>query len=152
MLPAEAAAKRSGRQAQWNFRFGISFPAASVCICPHCAENELWPKRLSVWLQGQQGVKGARLNYACACLIIEYDPSFEGLLRATLGQLSVMSIGELKVLVSAGKQAAAAVHPPAAMRPAEAGLDLAQHAARAADFSLLMAFSANPALGRSTCR
>jgi hypothetical protein len=25
------------------------------------------------WLQTQNGIKRARLNYACACLIIEYD-------------------------------------------------------------------------------
>src|ERR1700679_505338 len=72
-----------------------------------------------VWLEGQQGVKNARLNYACACLIIEYDPSFEGMLRATLGRLSVMSIDELKILVGSGQKAAAAVHAPAALTPAK---------------------------------
>jgi heavy metal translocating P-type ATPase len=97
-----------------------------------------------VWLQGQHGVKGARLNYACACLIIEYDPRFEGLLRATLGQLSVMSIGELKVLVSAGKRAAAAIHPPAALRPAKPVSLWRNTPLVLPTVSLLMAFSANP--------
>jgi Cu2+-exporting ATPase len=97
-----------------------------------------------VWLQGQQGVKGARLNYACACLIIEYDPSFEGLLRATLGQLSVMSIDELKTLVSAGKKAAAAVHVPAAMTPAKPVPLWRSTPLGLPTLSLLMAFSANP--------
>jgi hypothetical protein len=52
------------------------------------------------WLQPQQGIKSARLNFACGCLIIEYDPGFEGVLRATLGRLSLMSLEELALLVA----------------------------------------------------
>ncbi|HEX4410861.1 MAG TPA: heavy metal translocating P-type ATPase [Xanthobacteraceae bacterium] len=97
-----------------------------------------------VWLQGQHGVKGARLNYACACLIIEYDPSFEDMLRATLGQLSVMSIDELKTLVSAGKQAAAKVHAPSALTPAKPLPLWRSTPLGLPTVSLFMAFSANP--------
>jgi Cu2+-exporting ATPase len=97
-----------------------------------------------VWLLGQKGVKNARLNYACACLVIEYDPSFEGVLRATLGQLSVMSIDELKVLLDAGKRAAAAVHAPAALRPAQLPSLWRRTPLGLPTVSLAMAFSTNP--------
>ncbi len=97
-----------------------------------------------VWLQAQKGVKHARLNYACASLVIEYDAGFEGVLRATLGRLSLMSLDELRVLVEpAAKSRGAslpALPPPAAQRAplwrrTPLGLPTV---------SLLMAFSANP--------
>ena len=55
-----------------------------------CRKRKLAEAALT-WLQAQQGIKSARLNFDCGCLIIEYDPSFEGVLRATLGRLSLMS-------------------------------------------------------------
>jgi len=96
-----------------------------------------------IWLKAQQGVKRARLNFACACLVIEYDPSFESVLRATLGRLSLMGLDDLRVLFNLG-------NVPAEARPAP----LPQPAARRSlwrrtplalpTVSLLMAFSANP--------
>ncbi len=96
-----------------------------------------------IWLQAQQGVKRARLNFACACLVIEYDPSFESVLRATLGRLSLMGLDDLRLLFNPG-------NVPAETRPAP----LPQPAARRSlwrrtplglpTVSLLMAFSANP--------
>src|SRR5271154_5797212 len=97
-----------------------------------------------VWLEAQQGVKRARLNFACACLVIEYDPSFEGALRATLGRLSLMSLDDLRVLfdpgnVPAGARGSAPLPQPAARRPLWRRSPLALPTV-----SLLMAFSANP--------
>ena len=96
-----------------------------------------------IWLQAQQGVKRARLNFTCACLVIEYDPSFESVLRATLGRLSLMGLDDLRLLFNPG-------NVPAEARPAP----LPQPAARRSlwrrtplglpTVSLLMAFSANP--------
>ena len=63
-----------------------------------CRKRKLAEAALT-WLQAQQGIKSARLNFDCGCLIIEYDPSFEGVLRATLGRLSLMSLDELQLLV-----------------------------------------------------
>jgi heavy metal translocating P-type ATPase len=95
------------------------------------------------WLEAQPGVKGARLNLGCSCLIIEYDPSFESILRATLGRLSLMSFDDLRDLVDPAKV-------PAVRRPAP----LPEPAARQSlwrrtplglpTLSLLLAFSANP--------
>ena len=53
-----------------------------------CRKRKLAEAALA-WLQTQQGIKGARLNFVCGSLIIEYDPSYEGVLRATLGRLSL---------------------------------------------------------------
>ena len=54
---------------------------------PSLCRKELVAEAALVWLQTQKGVRHARLNYACACLVIEYDVNFEGVLRATLGHL-----------------------------------------------------------------
>src|SRR5262249_51148255 len=44
-----------------------------------CRKRKLAEAALT-WLQAQQGIKNARLNFDFGCLIIEYDPSFEGVL------------------------------------------------------------------------
>jgi heavy metal translocating P-type ATPase len=95
------------------------------------------------WLQTQPGVKGTRLNYECASLVIEYDVKFEGLLRAMLGRLSVMSINDLQKLVAPGKVAAAA-HPPAPLQPTKPPSIWRSTPLGLPSLSLLLAFSANP--------
>ena len=115
----------------------IRLHLSSLCRRRKLAEAAL------AWLQAQQGIKSARLNFDCDCLIIEYDPSFEGVLRATLGRLSLMSLDELQLLVDPAKSAAtcapAPVPQPAARAPLWRRTPLALPTA-----SLLMAFSLNP--------
>jgi heavy metal translocating P-type ATPase len=95
------------------------------------------------WLEAQQGVKNARLNLTCATLVIEYDPSFEAVLRATLGRLSLMSLDDLRVLFDPDK--VPAVRPPAALPQPAASQPLWRRTPLALPtVSLLMAFSANP--------
>src|SRR6202012_1336855 len=81
-----------------------------------CRKRKLAESALG-WLQGQPGIKSARLNYDCGSLVIEYDPSFEGILRATLGRLSLMSFDELALLVGPGGAPAPAT-PAAPPSPA----------------------------------
>jgi heavy metal translocating P-type ATPase len=95
-----------------------------------------------VWLQSQKGVKHARLNYACACLVIEYDISFEGVLRATLGQLSVMSIADLQRLVGSADKPATPSR--VALTPAKPESIWKNTPLTLPTISLLMTFSANP--------
>jgi len=97
-----------------------------------------------VWLQAQKGVKHARLNHTCACLVIEYDVSFEGVLRATLGQLSVMSIAELQQLVGGVGKSAAPSRAAVALTPAKSASIWSNTPLTLPTVSLLMAFSANP--------
>jgi hypothetical protein len=80
----------------------IRLHLSSLCRRRKLAEAAL------AWLQAQPGIQGARLNFACGCLIIEYDSSIEGVLRATLGRLSLMSLDELQLLVAPEKGAAVA--------------------------------------------
>jgi heavy metal translocating P-type ATPase len=108
-----------------------------------CRKRKLAEAALA-WLQAQPGIKGARLNFDCGCLIIEYDPSFEGVLRATLGRFSLMSLDELQLLVA--PENGAAVAPRSAPVPSPAARDSIwrRNPLGLPTLSLLMAFSANP--------
>jgi Cu2+-exporting ATPase len=106
----------------------------SLCRRPSLAEASL------TWLRERDGITSARINYDCACLIVEYDVACEPLLRAVIGRLRLMSIVELRNLVTA------------APRPTEAAvgrLDGSQSLLRRMPLalptlSLALAFSANP--------
>ena len=97
------------------------------------------------WLELQPGVKLARMNYACASLVIEYDPSFEGVLRGTLGRLSLMSLDDLRLLFdAAGKNAQPGKLPAALPRPVPKPSLWSRTPLGLPTVSLLLAFSANP--------
>jgi heavy metal translocating P-type ATPase len=108
-----------------------------------CRKQKLAEVALT-WLQAQQGIKGARLNFACGSLIIEYDPSYEGVLRATLGRLSLMSLDELQLLVDPDKSADTRVPAPAHPQPAARAPLWRRTPLALPTASLLMAFSLNP--------
>jgi heavy metal translocating P-type ATPase len=112
------------------------------------------------WLRAQPGITGARLNLACASLVVEYDRAHEPLLDGLLARLRAMSPKGLAALVAVAKVAAAAnpgapLHAPppkpAAGKPAAAltkgevpGLFSSRSPLGLPSLSLLMAFSANP--------
>ena len=58
------------------------------------------------WLRGRTGIKATRINYDCACIIVEYDASQEPQLRALIGRLRLMSLTDLSTLVAPGEAAA----------------------------------------------
>src|SRR5882757_6089908 len=96
------------------------------------------------WLRARPGIKGARVNYDCASLVVEYDVAQEMLLRAMIGRLQLMSIGELRALVAAME---APPQPPAV--PGGGRLDGTQSLLRRVPLvlptlSVALAFSANP--------
>jgi heavy metal translocating P-type ATPase len=107
-----------------------------------CRKRNLAEAALS-WLQAQPGVRGARLNYDCASLVIEYDPSFEGVLRATMGRLSVMSLADLQRLVDPANKSPD-IRPPAVLQPAKPTALWRRTPLTLPTISLLMAFSLNP--------
>jgi Heavy metal associated domain 2 len=54
---------------------------------PSLCRRQKLAERTLAWLCAQKGIKQARINYACASLVIEYDAAYEGILRATIGRL-----------------------------------------------------------------
>jgi heavy metal translocating P-type ATPase len=108
-----------------------------------CRKRKLAESALG-WLQGQPGIKSARLNYDCGSLVIQYDPSFEGVLRATLGRLSLMSFDELALLVAHGGAAAAPAKPAPSPNPVARQPLWRRNPLGLPTLSLMMAFSANP--------
>jgi heavy metal translocating P-type ATPase len=111
---------------------------------PSLCRKKIVAEAALVWLQAQHGVKIARLNYACASLVIEYDVKFEAMLRATLGRLSVMSIDDLQKLVLPAQQMVAQANTPVALRPAKPPSIWRSTPLGLPTLSLLLAFSANP--------
>jgi len=97
-----------------------------------------------VWLEAQKGVKHVRLNYACASLVIEYDTNFEGVLRATLGRLSMMSLDDLRLLVEPKDESIVGRNKAAVPAPAPRASLWGRTPLTLPTLSLLMAFSANP--------
>jgi heavy metal translocating P-type ATPase len=110
----------------------------SLCRRRRLADHAL------AWLSGQKGIKQARLNYDCASLVIVYDTAYEGVLRATIGRLSLMSFDDLQKLVDPKKQPLAISRPTALPVPAPPPPIWARVPLVLPSISLLMAFSVNP--------
>lgn len=66
---------------------------------PDICRNRPLAERMLLWLKNQSGVKGARINYDCSSLVIEFNPEHEHLFRLLFGRLKLMSISELAVMV-----------------------------------------------------
>src|SRR6516162_1838219 len=110
----------------------------SLCRRRSLAEASL------TWLRARDGIRSARINYDCACLIVEYDVAHEALLRAVIGRLRLMSIAELRSLVIATD-----VGDDAPTERASGRLDEGQSLLRRVPLALptlsvALAFSANP--------
>ena len=52
------------------------------------------------WLRARTEIKSVRINYRCACLIVEYDLAHEDMLRTMIGRLRLMSLPELRQLMA----------------------------------------------------
>ena len=52
------------------------------------------------WLRARTEIKSVRINYQCACLIVEYDLAHEDMLRTMIGRLRLMSLPELRQLMA----------------------------------------------------
>jgi Cu2+-exporting ATPase len=93
------------------------------------------------WLGTQAGIKTARINYDCASLVLEYDPNHEPLLRALMARFQNASLADIKLLVATSKTASPGTNANAALPVVSKKFPLALPT-----ISLLMAFSANPAV------
>ena len=96
------------------------------------------------WLRGRTEIRNVRINYDCACLIVEYDLAYEDLLRAMIGRLRLMSLPELRQLV-----ALAGEHDERTAEPTAGHLDrtrspLPRMPLALPSLSVALALSANP--------
>jgi Cu2+-exporting ATPase len=66
-----------------------------------CRKQSLAEAALA-WLRAQSGIKSARVNYDCACLIVEYELAQEEALRSLIGRLRLMSVSDLHALTAVG--------------------------------------------------
>jgi Cu2+-exporting ATPase len=115
-----------------------------LCIPSLCRRRTLAEATLA-WLGEQKGIKRARVNYGSASLVIEYDAAHDGLLRAMLGRLSVMSLDELRILVKQ-QRVGANGQPTDIGRPAPSSSTWWRPPLALPSLSLLMAFSVNPVM------
>lgn len=91
-----------------------------------------------LWLQGQKWVRSARINHACASLVVAYDPAAEDQLSAILVAVGCASQSELEQIVSpSGSAVAPVTAAPATPKRREYPLAMPT-------VSLALAFSANP--------
>ncbi len=108
---------------------------------PELCQKRSLAEDFLTWLRVQHGVNSARINYACASLVVEYDKGFHGALQDVLNQFQRMSAADLRMILSAvgtppAEKAEAAVAPPPTVSK-RSPLALPT-------FSLLLAFSSNP--------
>jgi heavy metal translocating P-type ATPase len=96
------------------------------------------------WLRARDGIRSARINYDCACLIVEYDVAHEALLRAVIGRLRLMSIAELRSLVIPADLGDDAPSERASGRLDESQSLLRRVPLALPTLSVALAFSANP--------
>jgi len=117
--------------------------------------------RAVTWLRGQTGIKAARLNYGCACLIVDYEREREPLLRAILARLRDASPADIATIVGThvgsetARSPASALASPATQSDTKnsnapptksevPGLFSAQSPLALPTLSLAMAFATNP--------
>jgi Cu2+-exporting ATPase len=108
---------------------------------PELSQKRPLTQQMLAWLQAQAGIKTARFNFDCAALVIEYDPLAEPRLRHLLDRVAKASVADIKLLMATANTVAAkpnvAPAPPAVSKRMPLALPT---------LSLLMAFSANPAV------
>jgi cation-transporting P-type ATPase C len=90
------------------------------------------------WLQAQDGIHDARINQACASLVVSYDEAQRETLESMLGYLRFLSPRDLISLVAEAERPAEP--PPAANLPATLGPSVLT----LPSLSLALAFTANP--------
>ncbi len=89
------------------------------------------------WLSAQPGIKGARINYDCASLVLEYDPAQEAMLTLLLLRLKGASLAEVTVLCASAEDCAQVGKAPEVAKNVPLALPT---------LSLAMALSTNPLL------
>src|SRR6201996_305942 len=123
-----------------DYSFRHSMPGRIRLNVPALGRNRGLSETFLAWLKAQAGVRSARINYDCASLVLEYDPKQEPMLRLMLDRVKGASLADLKTLCDDVK-----IEPTAAAKT-EASVLSTRSPLALPTLSLLMAFSANPAV------
>jgi manganese/zinc-transporting P-type ATPase C len=89
------------------------FMRGRVRLAAHklCADRSLAEQALA-FIRVQSGVSSARINYACASIVVTFDPAMEPTLRLLIGRLRLMTHEDLRLLLAmAPAPAEAPAHP-----------------------------------------
>ena len=123
-----------------EYSFRHSMPGRIRLNVPALCRNRGVSEKFLAWLKAQAGVRSARINYDCASLVLEYDLKQEPMLRLLLERVKTATHADLKALC------ADVVAEAAATAKQEASVFSARSPLALPTLSLLMAFSASPAV------
>jgi heavy metal translocating P-type ATPase len=82
-----------------------SIPGRVRLHVPELRHRSLLAEATLSWLREQDGITGARINYDCASLIIEYDPVHADAMQRMLDRLSSLSLDDWGVFLGLPPQA-----------------------------------------------
>jgi Cu2+-exporting ATPase len=108
-----------------------------------CRKRDL-AEAATAWLNGQKGIRHARMNYDCASLVIAYDVAYEAPLRAIIGRLSLLSLDDLRKIVEPKPGTLPAAPRSAELTKVAPPPLWRRMPMKLPTLSLMLAFSANP--------
>src|SRR5215472_14655218 len=123
-----------------EYSFRHSMPGRIRLNVPALCRNRGVSEKFLAWLKAQAGVRSARINYDCASLVLEYDQKQEPVLRLLLERVKTATLADLKTICADAVVDAA---PPA---KEEVSVLSTRSPLALPTLSLMMAFSANPAV------
>jgi Heavy metal associated domain 2 len=82
-----------------------SIPGRVRLHVPELRHRSLLAEATLSWLREQDAITGARINYDCASLIIEYDPVHADAMQRMLDPLSSLSLDDWEVFLGLPPQA-----------------------------------------------
>ena len=111
---------------------------------PALCRNRALAESAANWLRGQQSVRGVRINYDCASVVIEFDPTREQTFRLLFGRLKLMTFNDLSALVALGGIRDVGRHDAKDLLPTSKRGPKWEIPLVMPSVSLAMAFAANP--------
>jgi Cu2+-exporting ATPase len=116
-------------------------PGRLRLVVPELCKKQSLAEDFLIWLRAQNGVHGARINYACSSLVVEYDHSFHHALQDVLNQFQRMNAADLRMILSAVGTASAEQADPVVPPPPTVSK---RSPLALPTLSMLLAFSGNP--------
>ena len=120
-----------------NFTIRHAIPGRLRLASPLLEEPTEEAESLLTWLRAKPQILAARINHACASLIVDYEPAHQPAIDALLAVLCHASLAQLRAVIAQKPAAKSQTPQPKPPPSAIAHLGLPT-------VSLLLAFSANP--------